>query len=75
MGASPPAIPGRQAWRGRAGHCREASLRQALVGNARWAAVPCRVATASPALALGPTEAAWLLLDQARPGRVAVWSG
>jgi hypothetical protein len=48
---------------------REASLREALAGAARWAAVPFLVATASPALALGPAEAAWLPLGQTWPRR------
>jgi Replication-relaxation len=48
---------------------REASLRQALVHEARWAWVPFLVATASPALALGPAEAAWLPLGQSWPRR------
>jgi hypothetical protein len=48
---------------------REASLREALAGDARWAAEPFLVATASPALALGPTEAAWRRLDQTWPRR------
>jgi hypothetical protein len=48
---------------------REASVRKALAGETRWATVPFLVATASPALAIGPAEAAWLPLNQTWPRR------
>jgi hypothetical protein len=46
---------------------REAGLREALAGEARWAGVPFLVATASPTLALSPAEATWLPLGQTWP--------
>jgi hypothetical protein len=48
---------------------REATVRQALAGQARWAAVPFPVATASPALGRSPAEQAWLPLSHTWPRR------
>jgi hypothetical protein len=48
---------------------REVSVRQALAGASRWNSVPFVVATASPTLALGPAEAAWLPLGHTWPRR------
>jgi protein involved in plasmid replication-relaxation len=48
---------------------REATVRHALGGGTRPGRVPFLVATASPALALGPAEAAWLPLGQSWPRR------
>jgi hypothetical protein len=43
---------------------REATVRQALAGDASWAPAPFRIATASPALGHGPAQQAWLPLGQ-----------
>lgn len=48
---------------------REVSVRQALAGEGRWSRVRFLVATASPALGLGPAEAAWLPLRETWPRR------
>jgi hypothetical protein len=48
---------------------REASVRQALSRETRWAGVPFLIATASAALGHGPTEQAWLPLGQTWPRR------
>jgi hypothetical protein len=48
---------------------REVSVRQALAGEGRWNRVRFLVATASPTLALGPAEAAWLPLGRTWPRR------
>jgi hypothetical protein len=48
---------------------REASVRQVLGGQTRWAGVPFLVATASAALGRGPAEQVWLPLGQTRPRR------
>jgi hypothetical protein len=48
---------------------REASVRQALADERRWAAMPFLIATASPALGRGPAEQAWLTLGQTWPRR------
>jgi hypothetical protein len=54
---------------------REATVRQALVGQARWTAVPFPVATASPAPGRSPAEQAWLPLDRTWPRRHLVELG
>jgi Replication-relaxation len=48
---------------------REASVREALAGEPRWARVRFVVATASPALGHGPAEQAWLPLGRTSPRR------
>jgi len=48
---------------------REASVRETLAREDRWNRVRFLVATASPTLALGPAEAAWLPLRQTWPRR------
>ncbi len=48
---------------------REASVREILTGEQRWAKVRFLVATASPTLALDPAEAAWLPLGETWPRR------
>jgi hypothetical protein len=48
---------------------REASVRQALAGETRWAAMAFLVATASPALGRSPAEQAWLPLGETWPRR------
>jgi hypothetical protein len=48
---------------------REASVRQALASETRWARVPFLIATASAALGHGPAEQAWLPLGQTWPRR------
>ena len=48
---------------------REVSVREALANEHRWARVRFVVATASPTLALGPAEAAWLPLEETWPRR------
>jgi Replication-relaxation len=48
---------------------REATVRQALASQARWAEVRFLVATASPTLGLGPAEPAWLPLGHTWPRR------
>jgi hypothetical protein len=48
---------------------REANVRQALAGEARWGTVRFLVATASPTFGLGPAEATWLPLGETWPRR------
>ncbi len=48
---------------------REVSVHQALAGAGRWGRLRFLVATASPALGLGPAEAAWLPLGHTWPRR------
>ena len=48
---------------------REANVRQVLASAGGWGQVRFVVATASPALGLGPAEAAWLPLGQSWPRR------
>jgi len=48
---------------------REATVRTALAAHPRWDRVRFVVATASPTLALGPAERAWLPLGQTWPRR------
>jgi Replication-relaxation len=48
---------------------REATVRQALTNQTRWAAVPFLVATANRALNRGPAEQAWLPLGHTWPRR------
>ena len=48
---------------------REASVRRALAGGARWSRVRFPVATASPTLGPGPADAAWLPLGHTWPRR------
>jgi hypothetical protein len=54
---------------------REATVRHALVGQTRWAAVPFPVATANPTLGSGPAEQAWLPLGHTWPRRRLVELG
>jgi len=51
---------------------REVSVREALATEQRWARVRFVVATASPTLALGPAEGAWLPLRGTWPRRLLV---
>jgi hypothetical protein len=54
---------------------REATVRQALTNQTRWAAVPFPVATANRALSCGPAEQAWLPLGHTGPRRRLVEMG
>jgi hypothetical protein len=51
---------------------REATVRQALAGQTRWASVPFLVATASPALGRSPAEQVWLPLGHTWPRRCLI---
>jgi Replication-relaxation len=48
---------------------REATVRQAVTNQTRWAAVPFLIATANGALDRGPAEPAWLPLGHTGPRR------